>query len=387
MSLLNSHLGLILVGFSCVICILLMLSRIKSARYERESLAQLMSLNTTLREQQQGMQDLYQQVAALSRFQDKSSKLALRHIARNAQLIQSVSDELKQGAGLRAFLAETITEVQDSIQQTGQVFSEALENAQQRLSAEITGITETLEHRYEAVGHKLDQLKNIEEPDAAELLRDQFELIRQQLLEQSDRSRSQRQQLGKIIQAASKLSSNQHQSLTELMDNLKTFNESQFLLLMEDQAAIKDELQQSQVDMTDAEISALQDVAQDIINHIQSTQSDVLSELKSVQYSVEETISSAEEELLSETRSLSEAQDQLSSDLEQFTLTATEQHLAVISETADDTQNQLARSIQSSLHEAAATLRDAIDRVEGDLKSDNKKLAQALKNIQQQNAK
>lgn len=394
MSLLNNYLGLILACFGSFISFLLIVSRVKSARFEQESRAQWAAISAGLRDQQQGVQNLNDQVANLSRFQGKSSRLLLSRIERNAQALRSCTDELKQVSALRTGVAEVISEtvsevvseIKDSVRQTERTINEMLESAEKRLSAEITSMSGVTEHQSEQLSRQLDLLQSISESDVTGLLNQQFEQIQNQISGQSELSRNQGQQLGKIFQAASKLGTRQHQALTLLINNLEALNERQFALLAEDQAAIKYELQQPRPDISDLGISALQSVAEDIINQIESTQSDILSELKSVQFNIEESISSAEDELLSESRSLSGAQYQLSDELEQHTRSATDQHLSAIAEASDDIQNQLADSIQSSLMETVLTLQTAIDRVEADLKSDNRKLAEALIKMQQKSA-
>lgn len=395
MSLFMNYPGLTAAVSGVVIGLLLIISRIKSARYEQESRAQWSAIRDTLQEQQQGMQELREQMANLSRFQGKSSKLLLNRIEHNARLLQTGHDELKQELtqereALKASVVQIAAQIQpelagikEAVQQAARTTSDALRATEQQLLAEISGaaqaVTQATEQRLEQFGQQLEQL------DDAGQLNQQLEQVQQQLAEQSGQSRMQSQQLGKILRAAAEHSNQQGQALNSLLNTLQEATTRQLTALAQEQAAIGEALQASQSDMDDAGISALQDVAQDIVNQIQSAQSDILSELKSVQHSVEEAVSSAEEELLSEGRSLSGAQYQLSEELEQHTQSANDLHLAAIADAAEDIQSQLNYSLQTGLQETMHSLQNSIDRVENSLRTENRRLAQALVKIQQNN--
>ena len=395
MSLFMNYPGLTAAVSGVVIGLLLIISRIKSARYEQESRAQWSAIRDTLQEQQQGMQELREQMANLSRFQGKSSKLLLNRIEHNARLLQTGHDELKQELtqereALKASVVQIAAQIQpelagikEAVQQAARTTSDALRATEQQLLAEISGaaqaVTQATEQRLEQFGQQLEQL------DDAGQLNQQLEQVQQQLAEQSGQSRMQSQQLGKILRAAAEHSNQQGQALNSLLNTLQEATTRQLTALAQEQAAIGEALQASQSDMDDAGISALQDVAQDIVNQIQSAQSDILSELKSVQHSVEEAVSSAEEELLSEGRSLSGAQYQLSEELEQHTQSANDLHLAAIADAAEDIQSQLNYSLQTGLQETMHSLQNSIDRVESSLRTENRRLAQALVKIQQNN--
>lgn len=199
MALLNSYIGVMLVVFGCVITLLLITNRNKSAQHQADFCAQLSDLKDMFVQQQnetkKELQSVYEQLGQFSQFHNESFSLLSDRIERSDLTIQRSVRETQEA--VVSTLEKDISALDTKIHQAHLADSEAISLAEQRLGSQLESLVTS------GAEQAKQQLQNLHGVEAS--IQDEIELLKKQQHKQMQELRQLGSSVANTVQSVSQV--------------------------------------------------------------------------------------------------------------------------------------------------------------------------------------